>query len=388
MCKIIVVTTSLSCGGITSFLIPLTNLLADEGHDVTLAYTKDDGDFLLRFRNTVKTLQYQSLGRKASIKTWIKNFAFYDMIRIGFRKSTQIPHYASIQRLGYISANQTNVTDEVFDIAISTAEGFCNALVAYKINAKKKIGWIHPDMAKLGFDTKAGQKVLDRMDRVVAVSESGCNTLKKFFPMHQSKFLYIENMMDVESILERGSKCIDDMPHPDGYTIITTVCRVTNDSKRLDRVVAVAKRLKAADFKFLWYIVGDGPDFYMVKNMVREANLDKDVIMLGSRLNPLPYVKQSDCFVLTSQFEGKPVVVEEAKILHTPVIVTEYSSAMVQVPSELGAVVENLDGVLENVIAGYIMNIEWIRRIKVSNLSFEYSNKNSIDKIKEIIAND
>ena len=386
MSKIIIVTTSLSCGGITSFLIPLSNFLSKEGHDVTLAYTKDEGDFLQRLDHRIMRLQFQSLNRRQNIGVWCRHFAFYDMVRVRFRRSNKKPHQPSVQRLGYITAKYVHVTKENFDVAISTAEGFCNAVVANNINATKKIGWVHPDMGAIGLDIKAGQKILDRLDYVVAVSEAGYNSLRSFFPKDQQKILHIENMMDVESIKRRGEELIHDVTYLDEGINITTVCRISNESKRLDRVVKVSTILKDRQFRFRWNIIGDGPDLVMVKSLIEKHNLHDEVILLGGRVNPLPYIKQSDCFVLTSQFEGKPVVIEEAKILHVPVIVTEYSSARMQVTPDVGRVVPNEDGLLEIKIADLIMDGEWLSEVRRSNKSFNYSNIMSEEKINTILA--
>lgn len=385
MSKIIIVTTSLSCGGITSFLIPLVNFLSNEGHNVTLAYTKDEGGFLFRFNSSINFLQYKSLSKKQCFKSWCKHFAFYDMARVRFRKNTQKPHYPSLQRLGYITAKYVNITDDFFDVAISSAEGFCNALVANNINANKKIGWVHPDMGSIGLDVKSGKNIVDKLNYVVTVSEAGCNSLKRFFPHAKSKILYIENMMDIDDIIKRSLENIDDMPLLDGYTNIVTVCRITNDSKRLDRIIKIASILKENNYKFRWSIIGDGPDFLLIKELVNNYNLADNVVLLGSKINPLPYIKRADCFVLTSQFEGKPVVIEEAKILHTPVIVTEYSSAKIQVTSNIGVVVPNEDGVLENDIANLLMDNSLLNSIKKACLSYQYDITRSVKIIKSIM---
>lgn len=384
--KIIVVTTSLSCGGITSFLIPLVNFLSNEGHDVTLAYTKDEGNFLLRLNSTIKLLQYQSLSRKQSIKAWCRHLAFYDMFRVRVRMNNQKPHQPSVQRLGYITAKYVHVTNDKFDVAISTAEGLCNAVVANIINATIKIGWVHPDMGSIGIDVKAGQKILDRLDYVVAVSEAGYNSLRTYFPKDRQKILHIENMMDVEGIKRRGEELIHDVTNLDEGINIVTVCRISNESKRLDRVIKVATILRDRQFKFRWNIIGDGPDLAMIKSLVEKYKLQDKVLLLGGRVNPLPYIKQSDCFVLTSQFEGKPVVIEEAKILHVPVIVTEYSSAKMQVTPEVGRVVPNEDGLLEIKIADLIMDMEWLNEVRRNNKLFNYSNVMSEEKINTILA--
>ena len=51
----------------------------------------------------------------------------------------------------------------------------------------------------------------------------------------------------------------------------------------------------------------------------------------------------ADCFVLTSEHEGLPMVILEALALATPVITTAFSSVEGVVPSGCGVVVEHED---------------------------------------------
>jgi glycosyltransferase involved in cell wall biosynthesis len=54
------------------------------------------------------------------------------------------------------------------------------------------------------------------------------------------------------------------------------------------------------------------------------------VSFLGIRQNPYPYMKACDIYLQPSRHEGKPIAVEEAKILQKPIVVTDYSSAREQ----------------------------------------------------------
>ena len=122
--KIIVLTTSLSRGGITSFMIPLVNFLIEENHDVTLAYTTDEGNYIDRISDKVQKLQYKTYGKYSRLFRYIRKNAILDVLRIVMRKKNAIPKYSSIQRIAYIDAEDVYITDQKFDIAISTAEGF------------------------------------------------------------------------------------------------------------------------------------------------------------------------------------------------------------------------------------------------------------------------
>ena len=372
--RIIVLTTSLSRGGITSFMIPLVNFLIEENHDVTLAYTIDEGNYIDRISDKVQKLQYKTYGKYSRLFRYIRKNAVLDVLRIVMRKKNAISKYSSIQRIAYIDAEDVYITDQKYDIAISTAEGFCNAVVANSIIADKRIGWIHPDMKSLGLDIRKGTSILDKFDYIVSVSQSGCATLKAFFPNAGKKFVHIDNMIDSDYIRKNSMIRIDDMFNAVNGRTLVTVCRIANESKRLDRIVSIADNLNEQHFNFKWYIIGDGPDYNMLDSLIKSKSLTDKVILLGARNNPFPYIKKADYFVLTSQYEGKPVVVEEAKVLHTPIIVTNYSSARNQVTENIGVVVDNSDEKLIEQISSVIKSDSMLAKIRKSNANYNYDN--------------
>lgn len=51
------------------------------------------------------------------------------------------------------------------------------------------------------------------------------------------------------------------------------------------------------------------------------------VKLMGSRVNPYPYIQSADVLVIPSSYEACPRVVAEAHILKVPVISADYSSA-------------------------------------------------------------
>ena len=92
--------------------------------------------------------------------------------------------------------------------------------------------------------------------------------------------------------------------YPEEYTtkdyIITTVGRIA-EVKGYDLLVKSAKLLKEYNFKFKWYIVGDGPERLVIEEMIKKYNLDNDVILLGNKSNPYPYIKNCNLYVQTSR---------------------------------------------------------------------------------------
>ena len=57
--------------------------------------------------------------------------------------------------------------------------------------------------------------------------------------------------------------------------------------------------------------------------------------------NPYPYFKISDSVILTSEYEGYPVVFVEAMTLNVPIVTTDVSDSKKEIDNKYGIVVKN-----------------------------------------------
>jgi glycosyltransferase involved in cell wall biosynthesis len=70
-------------------------------------------------------------------------------------------------------------------------------------------------------------------------------------------------------------------------------------------------------------IIGDGDKKKKLKNLVESMGMENNVVFIDRIYNVLPFLKKSDCFVLSSIREGLPNVVIEALSCNLPVIATD-----------------------------------------------------------------
>lgn len=104
---------------------------------------------------------------------------------------------------------------------------------------------------------------------------------------------------------------------------IVTVCRIENVSKRIDRAIECAIRLREqVGSNFIWTVVGDGPDRGNLQKLVDANDLKPVFKFVGRKENPYPYVKNADLYVLTSDYEAFPLTVKEALLLGVPAVIT------------------------------------------------------------------
>src|SRR5919112_1652273 len=73
--------------------------------------------------------------------------------------------------------------------------------------------------------------------------------------------------------------------------------------------------------------------------LVNSLGMESAVTLAGLVDNPFAILAESDCFVLSSDYEGQPMVILEARTLGLPVITTSFSSVGDSVPPDAGLVV-------------------------------------------------
>ena len=104
-------------------------------------------------------------------------------------------------------------------------------------------------------------------------------------------------------------------------------------------MIEASKKLKEENLKFKVLFIGDGQDTKLYQEKVKEYDLQDTILFLGRKENPYPYFIMSDCIILSSEYEGYPVVYLESFVLHKPIITTKVSDYE-QVEDGRGMVVE------------------------------------------------
>lgn len=96
--------------------------------------------------------------------------------------------------------------------------------------------------------------------------------------------------------------------------------------KNYDNLISGFHHLYMQNHNVYLYIVGGGALRNTLENMVEELELQDHVIITDRVENPISIMKNCDCFILSSLYEGQPMVIHEARILHMPLIFTDFPS--------------------------------------------------------------
>jgi CDP-glycerol glycerophosphotransferase len=96
------------------------------------------------------------------------------------------------------------------------------------------------------------------------------------------------------------------------------------------------------------YIIGDGPLKNNLINLIKKLGLNDKVFLTGKLSNPFRIVNECDCFILSSHYEGQPLVLLEAMILRKPIIGTDVTGIRSVLKEQYGELVENSEDGLVN----------------------------------------
>jgi len=90
--------------------------------------------------------------------------------------------------------------------------------------------------------------------------------------------------------------------------------------KNHNLLLSVCRVLKGRGRRFSLAIVGGGHARQDIENTVQEYGLENEVILVGEKSNPFPWMAAADALLLTSRFEAFALVLLEAMVCETPVV--------------------------------------------------------------------
>ena len=386
---------NMNIGGTEKALLTMLNEIDDSKYDITLLMLEEYGGFLNEIPSFVKVKyvdEYKSIKPfvneppKILIKRLIKNKAYLTglstLLNYSISKITKnISYYYK-----YILKNIKGI-DEEYDLAVAYAGpmDFITYFVLNKIKAKKKVQWIHFDITKIGFNRKFAKRNYKKFDKIFVVSEEGKEKLINLIPALDNKVEAFFNIISCNLIenMSKNEKSFDDLF--DGVRILT-VGRLSKE-KGQELTINVLARLKNEGYKVRWYCIGDGPEKDNYRNRIKGLDIENDYILLGSKLNPYPFMKDCDIYVQPSKHEGYCITLGEARCFDNPIVTTNFTGANEQIKNEItGLVCDISEQGIYQAIKRLLDNKELYKDIRI-NLSNEIvDSTNEISKLEKLVS--
>ena len=395
MRKILISSFDMEVGGVERSLISMLNNFDYDNNEVDLMLYSHTGDFMPLLTDKVNLLNEdkkyatfrKSIGqtiKEGNVSLGITRVLSKGIAKIkGKRNNLSEYGVYQMQLMWKYSLPFLPKLDKEYDVAISYL--WPHYFIAEKVKAKKKIAWIHTDYSTIETDILMDLRMWDKFDFIMAVSEECKNAFLKKYPSLRNKVKVMENITSPEFIKKMADEDIEESIKNDNSFKVCSVARLSH-AKGIDNAVKALKILHDRGLTNIkWYVVGYGGDEDIIKNLIKDNNLEDSFILLGKKINPYPYMKVCDIYVQPSRYEGKAVTVGEAQILGKPVVITNYTTARSQVR-------ENIDGYICELSANGIAdgieklykNKDLRERLVDGCVSSDYSNNYELEKLYKI----
>jgi len=271
--------------------------------------------------------------------------------------------------------------DEVIDF--SGYGPFFSTLVLHAPDAERSI-WLHNDMMADAHRVTRGRRrhlrdlrgifsLYRDFDHLVSVSASlnDINRARLAEWANPSRFTSARNLIDARRVLHNAAIPLQaaaavagadqDAPEAPAWAsrlhrdsalkTFVTVGRISQEKNhaRLLDAFAIVHR-SHPDTQLV--IVGSGPLLEELQQRAHALGVADAVIFTGHQANPHAIMAACDCFVLSSDYEGQPMVLLEAMMVGLPIVTVAFGAVADAVPEGAALVVtQDVDGLVEGMNA-------------------------------------
>ncbi|WP_367189281.1 glycosyltransferase [Thermobacillus sp. ZCTH02-B1] len=379
--KLLFIMPGLAAGGGEKALVNLLGQLDYGRYDVDLFLLDHGGLFMDLLPREVRLLplpaRYERFRRPAlrsvlaSLRAGDPELAF---CRVLYAVRSRIGRTEAVrEQYGwrYLRRALASAVSDRYDAAIGFLEKTSTYFCVDLVRADRKIGWIHIDYDRLGMDPAFDDPYFAKLDHLVTVSEECAAVLKTRFPRHREKIRVIRNIVSPAVVRRLAEAETGDLyGRREGEMIIVSVGRL-HPQKGFDLAIDACALLVEQGRKVRWFVIGEGGERERLEKRIRERGLEGRFVLLGVKANPYPYMRQADIYAQPSRFEGKPIAVDEAKMLGLPILVTDYPTAGSQIVHEKNGLIAAME---PEAIAGGLMRLmddPALREQLVRNLALE-----------------
>ena len=375
--KILVLHGHLSMGGEERVLLNVLRNLVELNYDVDLLITWNHKENNLFENEIPKKVNYEFLFDSYNGK----NKLIKEIYRIRAKTT-------------YLKKIEKKIKNEKYDIVIDYSS---NLLKYDNFDIKIPVfAWIHFSLTfgeKLTLEKiKKYKKQYKKYSKIFAITRVMKEEFINKVGIDEKKVELVYNPIDLKLIEKKAENVEKKYENYLKQDYFLQVSRLTQQ-KQPEHLVDIYYKLKQAGIKEKLYFIGDGEKKEIIKQKIKEYNLENDIILLGQIENPYPFFKNAKLFVHTAKYEGLPTVLLESLALGTPVVSYDCPTGPRDIlgkNSEYGELISlnDKDMFVEKVLELMNSKKKYEKYKKLSLIrANDFSMENNKVKLKELIEN-
>lgn len=393
MKKIIFMCINMNVGGTEKALLNLINEIDRNKYEITLLMLEEYGGFLNQIPKDIKIKYlYEYKDFKSYVKDppqkiaidlmknreLFKGFAILSAYTVTKLFNNMAYYYKYILR-------KIKTLNEEYDIAVAYAGpmDLITYFIINKIQAKKKIQWIHLDVTKDNFNISFARKIYKKFDKIFVVSRECREKIINLIPSLDNKTDVFFNIIPCNKIKEMSLHGGGEELKFEGIKIVT-VGRISKE-KGQDLIIPAIAKLKKNGHNIRWFCIGDGPLVETCRNLSRYLDVENECLFLGTKLNPYPYMKECDIYIQPSRYECYCTTISEAKIFNKPIISTNVNGAQeLIINEETGIIVDIDENAIYQALERLCIDDKLRKRLSENLRKYKKDNRNEMSKLYEL----
>lgn len=368
---------SMEMGGVEKVILSIIKNLNPEKFDITVCLNLNQGELRNEFPKHVRKV-YLTDGRE------------------DFSQNPLIHKLQLIRRRLKLAKAQKNhtITDRLlghkkFDVEIAPTYSAFSSVINSSNKDSKKIGWFHSEINIPGMQPLVPDILenFPQFDHMIYCSQKIKDIMHQSHPdLSYPAESVVINAIPIEEIKNKAEEKIVDLPQG---PVFVSVGRL-HGRKGYHKLIDAHKRLIDEGFHHSIVILGNGEEMKNLTEQIQANNVQNTFILSGNRMNPYPYIKNADYFILPSESEAWPLVIAEALILQKPIIATDTGDVGVMIKDrETGYLINYDTNEMYEAMKVFLTNPELITKIKTNleTIESQFDNQKIFDAVEKIIEN-
>lgn len=367
---------SMEMGGVEKVVLSMLNNLNKSKFDLTICLNLNQGELRNEFPNDIRKV-YIADGKENFSKNPIVQKIQLAKRRLKLDKAAKDPRIAD------------QLLNEEYDVEIATGYTVYTTVLKSTNKKSKKIAWLHSDLSLEGFAPYREDifKSMQQFDYIIYGSQQCKDVLIEKYP--HLKFPPGEVILNAIPIKELKEKAKVFTPEFGTTPTFVSVGRL-HYRKGYRTLLEAHKKLINDGFKHHIIIIGDGEDYTLLSKKIEELKVQDSFKLLGTQMNPYPYVANADFYIMPSESEGWPLIIAETLILQKPILATNVGGIPEMIThGESGYLTDYSQEGLYNGIKEFLTNNNLVQHIQdnLKDIEKQFDNEKIFKSVENIIEN-
>ena len=368
---------SMEMGGVEKVMLSLLNNLDKEKFDMTVLLSLNQGELRNEFPHHVRKIYLVDGKEDLSTNPVLQK------VQLLQRK----------WKLEKFRKNPEKIDREIlkneFDVEIAMTYNDFEPVLNSSNKNSKKIGWFHSeiDLPKL---QPLVPKILGHFphfDHMVYCSEKIMQIMHRTYPnLQYPPESVIINAVPVDEIRKKSEEKIPDFKD---RPVFVSVGRL-HTRKGYHKLMDAHHRLLKEGFGHSVVIIGDGEELPNLLLQQKNLGVEETFIFACNKMNPYPYIKNADFFIMPSESEAWPLVISEALILQKPIIATKVGDVDLMIEDDkTGHLIRYETSEIYEAMKKFLTDETFVQNLKdnLINIEEQFDNRKIFNEVEEIILN-